>query len=836
MKKTRNFEHLAHQEKPIYDSSNTIDKSKLFFILRTTSIWIITIFIVFISISYSVVRWTKPLYEAETTIQIETKRSPVNILENDPVESIKLSGEIAIISSTVMFDTVIEVLNLGVSYHYEGDILNDERFGNSPFEVKYKIHNAVVYDKKFSVKILDKEKFILSYQFNSNGYDNEEYKMLHRFGEVISTNSLEISLYPTAYGNTANLVGNYHFFIHSKEYLKEYIEANLTVVVENLSANTINISFIDANRNKAIQILRAINANYAEKSVENKNRKYENSLKYLQNQRKLTRDTISFLEEKINLFPKEIQYTNSKDYNSSGYHSIFNSIEATKEKQVELLSELQTYNKIRDSVRKLSDSVPIEMAHAISATSFIQAMAMAIGDASLLNLTSLLIKAQENSIRLKGSYKNSTSSSQQVLSRENRIKQQIRQLLEIRIKLLKKKLGGLKEKIVKLNSTLKENNSDPEFEKLISLTRRYRNYFDLITSKAIEINITKHGTVQDFQVISPPHVSTVPIRPIPSLIYGIGVSLAFIMSIGLVLVKYVMQNKISSPRELEIRLNAALIGVIPEYNKEKMQFSQLVVNKNPKAVISEAMRSVRTNLDFLNSKNDKQIISVTSTISGEGKTFIALNIGGIIAFSDVKVIILDLDMRKPKVHLGLNAQNTVGISNLLVGKNKLEDCIQKTSEKNLDFITAGAIAPNPSELIISEAFDKLLEQLKEKYDKIILDTPPVGLVTDGIIAMQKADTPLYVMRAKFSKLAFAANVNKIKKVYQFNNIGVILNAVNSQNSYGHSYDDYGYNYGYAVYAHKNHKDYNSAEYYHLDEEIEKKSLLSNWWQRLKEKI
>ncbi len=199
----------------------------------------------------------------------------------------------------------------------------------------------------------------------------------------------------------------------------------------------------------------------------------------------------------------------------------------------------------------------------------------------------------------------------------------------------------------------------------------------------------------------------------------------------MIITRYLIYNEINALEEVGQYTDAALLGIIPKYKRE-IPISQLLVDKNPKSVISEAFRSVRTNLQFISSAEGAKIIAVTSTISGEGKTFNAINLAGVIAFSGLRVVILDLDMRKPKIHLGFNVENNHGISTLLIGRDTPEKCILKSSLANLDFITAGPIPPNPAELIINPKMDALLEHLKALYDVIIIDLPPVGIVSDEL--------------------------------------------------------------------------------------------------------
>jgi capsular exopolysaccharide synthesis family protein len=204
---------------------------------------------------------------------------------------------------------------------------------------------------------------------------------------------------------------------------------------------------------------------------------------------------------------------------------------------------------------------------------------------------------------------------------------------------------------------------------------------------------------------------------------------------------------------------------------------------------SEAMRTLRTNLDFFNTDAKQKIVAISSTVSGEGKSFIARNLGGVLALSKKKVILVDLDMRKPKTHEHIDATDlSKGVSTILIRKHSWKECVVNTFLENLDFIPSGPHPPNPSELLITGEFAVFLEQLKEKYDFIILDTPPVGLVTDGIMAMRRADVSIYVFRANYSKRDFVNNLQRIISLNKFSNVTTLLNALPvSSKTYGYGY-------------------------------------------------
>jgi capsular exopolysaccharide synthesis family protein len=153
-------------------------------------------------------------------------------------------------------------------------------------------------------------------------------------------------------------------------------------------------------------------------------------------------------------------------------------------------------------------------------------------------------------------------------------------------------------------------------------------------------------------------------------------------------------------------------------------------------------------------------------------------------------------MRKPKIHIGFGVENSKGMSTLLIGKDTIEEGIQRSNLENLDIITAGPVPPNPSELIISKKMDEVLEYLRTVYEVIIIDNPPVGLVSDGIAMIQKADYPIYIFRADYSKRNFIQNVDRLFNEANISRLSVLLNGVDiDRKNYGYNYG-YGYGYGY----------------------------------------
>jgi capsular exopolysaccharide synthesis family protein len=252
-----------------------------------------------------------------------------------------------------------------------------------------------------------------------------------------------------------------------------------------------------------------------------------------------------------------------------------------------------------------------------------------------------------------------------------------------------------------------------------------------------------------------------------------------------------LYDEVTSIENLKNYTKVPILGAIPNYQKQ-IPISQLLVDKKPNSIFTESFRNIRSNLQFISHEKGSKIISVTSTIAGEGKTFVAINLAGILSISDKKVILLDFDLRKPRIHLGFDTDNNKGISTILINQNTIGECIKHSNKNNFDFITAGPVPPNPSEIIMCEEKNKMLNSLKNDYDYIIIDTPPIGIVTDAMDNIQKADYPIYVMKANSSKRYFINNINNLFKEKNLSRLSIVLNGIDLHVSNM----KYGYGYGY----------------------------------------
>lgn len=762
------------------DFLNNLDYEKIFLVLKRSIPWIAAIMIITNLSAYIFIRYTKPLYQSHSDLKLDVKSEASLFGFNSPIENpaniTTLSGEIELIKSRLFYSKVIKILDLDINYFAYGKILNDERYKNSPFKVEYYLKNESFYDKPIDVEILNESQFKLSYN-----HGNNEVSHIYEFNQPIVTGDFEfiISLNDPFQSGLPN--SSFYFTINSERSLINYLESNLNVQPLNFTANTLRISFTDHNKYKARDLVNAIDTIYLNYTQDEKNKAIKQKILFLDEQLATTEKQLDRFEDYFENFTIDNKTLNLQT-NIGKTIAVMEEIDSQRFVLNTKLNQLETlYNQISGDSMTLRS--PTERQHL----------------SPLINTSLEQLKdLQQKRDLLLISYSENTFAFKKRSQEIDFVKQNLKDLIEANKNEITSQVRNLNARKIELEkSFLGLPSKSTEFSKSKRFYSLYEEFYLSLIQKKNEFEIARAGTVTDFVILSPATLPVLAIYPINIYIYGIGAVSGFILSLLFIALGYLLHNKVSSQNELEKLTSAPVLGVIPQYKKEKMDYTRLVINKNTKTALAEAFRSIRTNMEFINTGKCKKVISITSTISGEGKTFISINLGAIIALSDLKVAIIDLDMRKPKVHMAFsNEQNShKGVSTILINKHSIEESIIHTELQNLDYIPAGPTPPNPSELILSGAFDKMLYQLKDIYDVIILDTPPVGMVTDGILAMKKADLSIYVVRADYSKKVFLKSLNRLIQVNMLENISVILNSIETTKNQGYGYG-YGYDNGY----------------------------------------
>jgi capsular exopolysaccharide synthesis family protein len=749
--------------------------------------YIIAFFAIIFALASAIFAYTKPsIYSSFATIELQedsNKWSPDDALKQAfSGGSVNVENQIEILKSKSLADRALKDLNLKTRYFTVKNYRTKEYYNNSPFIVIDKILDDTIYGTTFNLTPVDEESFRLEIKpiskFSKRGvlaltgvqpledYELITYDKVHKYGEDIVSQWFTLNI--TKLSSLEN--EEYSFaFVHPSIASDVYL-SDLSVSQVSELSSILRVSIEDNVSLRASDLLNSLFKAYLEQEVERKSEVANLSLDFIDNQ----------LEE-INkkLKTSETDLESYKEIND--VISLSDKAKTVSTQLVEYESKIQELN-IEENIlnnlfQYISNNQNLAGLSVGSITFADPALAILIKslheqasqkEALLLDYTELHPEVKKFSQTI------ATLRRQIVASLKNNLKQ-----LEQR----KKSLNDLIYKYQKSIETLPKQERE-----LTRLTRHFsvnEKVYSYLLEKRAETAILKSSTISNARILDIALNFSKPIKPKRVLIVLVGLILGVIVGLAYAFLREFFNNTIKNTEEIEKYSSIPIYGVIP-FNK----------NKKTLSVFSEAFRSIRTNLQFLPQNESSRIISVTSSVSGEGKTTIVAKLGEIISQTNKKVIVLDLDLRKASVHKEFDLPNNIGMSNYLTGQNSLTEVIKKTSNDFVDVITTGPLPPNPSELILNENMKNILDELKKSYDYILIDTPPVGLVTDALILMNYSDITFTIVRANYTRKEFIKNLDRLAKEHSHNHVGMILNGVEIGDKYGYGYGvSYGYGYG-----------------------------------------
>jgi capsular exopolysaccharide synthesis family protein len=318
--------------------------------------------------------------------------------------------------------------------------------------------------------------------------------------------------------------------------------------------------------------------------------------------------------------------------------------------------------------------------------------------------------------------------------------------------------------------------------------------YKLLQEKREETAISISSTIASSSIINQAYPVTVPIKPNRKSIQILAILLGLCLPALFIFAGEVLNDKVTTRFDIEKITEVPILGEIGHSYAENV----LVVNKGTRSMVAEQFRIIRSNLQYVLSKKEKPTILVTSSFSGEGKSYVSTNMGAVLALAGKKTVILEFDIRKPKVLSGLKMPRGQGITNYLVGKGELKDLIKAVPEhENLFVLGCGPVPPNPSELLLDPRLDEMFEWLRNNFDVVIIDTAPVGMVSDAMTLGKFADCTLYLVRQGHTFKKQVVLIDEFYKGNKLPKVSIIINDVKLKPGYGYyGYGRYGYGYGY----------------------------------------
>ncbi|TDQ09918.1 GumC family protein [Pedobacter metabolipauper] len=378
------------------------------------------------------------------------------------------------------------------------------------------------------------------------------------------------------------------------------------------------------------------------------------------------------------------------------------------------------------------------------------------------------------------------------------------QLKEIRNSILKN-IGNIRKQFAAGNKyvSVQENKFSGRFQLLpekekqfVELNRKLsikETQYTFLLQKKEETEIQLVSSDGDISRIADDVLNGGIVSPVRSRIlaeaFGVGLAIPCLIILGMVL----LNQKIETKKEIERGTSVPILGEL----SLSPSMNPIVISANNRSAIAEQLRAIRTNLSFIGANEAQKVYVVTSSMSGEGKSFVSLNLGNSMAIGNKKVAILELDLRKPMLSKKLGVQNTLGISNFIISPDMNPgEIIQPLIDyPNLFLLSSGPIPPNPGELIIHPRMAELVNYLRENFDYVILDSPPVGLVADSLSLAKLSDISLFVIRPNYSLRSSLRLVNDLYKGEKLPKLSLVINGIEAEKGYG-QYGGYGYGYGY----------------------------------------
>lgn len=758
--------------------------------------WILLSLGIFLGFAYYYTNTSVPTYKVSSKFFIKENDKGLSFFETPALGSesgIGLTNETIILKSRPIANATLDKLDFDVEYYEEGPFIPKEIYRKTPIvvEVDWKApqltHGIIRVDwtslEEYTL-VFESKGYGQFFPDGSSGSIGELEELNFKFNEWAETPQFKLKISNVS-GQES---GTSYFILRDRNYLINYFSLGLTIELSQKNSSILNLSLVVPNRAKGEAYLNALMETYLDQELQEKNEIANRTINFIDSQVAGVADSLNLIEDEL----QDYRSTN-KIYNlSNESSSVFASL-------TQIENQLANENLKRRYYQSLKDYLVRENYNEIVVPS-----GLGIDDPYLNGLIENLLSVQVERSRLMATQTEISPAVRETNKKLSDLNKSIREILDNVDLNNKMTIADLEDRKKDIEQSFR---SLPEAEQnLIRIQRQAtltENIYNFLSEKRAESAISKASNTPSNKIIEYAKAGLLQVNPKPGRNYMAAIFAGLMIPILFVFVKEFFRTKIEEPKFLERKLKVPVLSTIL-FNKSK---EPLVVFDAGKSGIAEGFRSLRSNIKFIVPKEKQLTFMITSTISGEGKTFCAMNLAAVYSLTGKKTILIGCDMRKPKIFEDFEVQNDIGLSTFLSGQeDEWEKIIKKTKYDNLDLIVSGPIPPNPSELLFSVNFEKLIDSLKKEYDVVILDTPPVGLVSETLDLLSLVDFTLFVFRQNYSEKVFIDAVNGLKEQKGVKNLYAIFNGLDaSRISYGGYGYSYGYGYGYYEEAKKKKK-------------------------------
>ncbi|MFO7999661.1 MAG: polysaccharide biosynthesis tyrosine autokinase [Marinilabilia sp.] len=748
-------------------------------------------------------KFTHPVYRSTTTLLVRSQQNRslgteavMSGLSFDMQDNIR--NEIGILKSNTLTKQTLEALDLNITYKsiprwfgkWRMKGLSRELYEDSPIIVKQKDQQSQLKEIPFYVRILSPTRYQLDLKTEIDGRSIAKTDTF-RFGRTVKGPMFAFSVdlrdkYATELGNKDShfYSKDFSFTFHDTQKMASAYSQALEVDLYFKDASILELGLKGNHPGITTDFLNRHTKTFIESGLEEKNRTAAATIDFIDNQISGISDSLQEAESEFEEFRSQNRVIN---ISSKG--------EMAMEKLEELISqksELQRMSKYYDYLydyiqnRNEFDDVIVPSTMGIDDQS-LNDLVGRLGEAYSTR-RSLLMTARENSPQVR------------------QVNAEIESIRESLTKNVRNIVNATTLELEEINNQIEEVNQQitqlPGTErKYLNIQRDFQlndNIYTFLLEKRSEAGIALASNAPDHKVIDPAIEKNTPQtapRSLANLIVA-GLLGLLLPAIGLVIGDS-LNTRINAGFDLEEHTPVPILGHIEHSRSNK----KLPVLASPRSPLAESFRALRINIDFMLGKHHTPaVLALSSSVSGEGKSFCSANLGAILAITGKRVLVVGMDLRKPRTHNEFNINNNMGLSNFLIGSASFGEIVVQTDEPELSVIPSGPVPPNPSELLQSEQMAEFLAEARKAFDIIILDTPPLALVADTLLVTEMTDLNLFILRQGYSRKQAIRFINHLHNTERIKKVGLIINDIRGAGPYT---PGSGYAYGYAYGRFKN---------------------------------
>lgn len=781
------------ENKPIQQE---IDYLKVFRILWSRWYWIAGSIIVAIIIAYAYLWYTPKTFVATGSLKFDEKKNEISeLLKGKYVydRSNSLEAESYVVKSRKLLLEAISRIDYQIFYSVKGRIRTTEIYPNKPFNIEVlSIDSTNFNGGPFGIERRN-QKITITYNEGKDEISKE-----YPYEQLINLKGNKIIVHKSSNEDESS----YQFKINRKEDLLGRYLSNLSTREIAKNSNILVVSVLDQNPKFAADAVNSILQAYVNYDTDERSQSATQTIKFINQQLGKLQGAVTVSQSNLQNYKKSNSILDPSTTAQGEQKKLLNLNDQLSAVKLESL----LFNQVEDQILTNKNDAYINFNLDGSIEPLLN---------TLITQLNLLIKEK---FAKSNQYNENSKVIQDINIQIKNNKDAIARNIQQQRTRNKKTEDFILREIKKVQEELKKI---PDIETDFSILSRDFNIndkvFSYLSEKKLEAEISRAAILPGSSIVNLAQPSYNVITPQAGKLYTSALILGLSFGMGMIIIVRLANPYIFDKEAVEGMTNKPIIGVVRKFpGKVDRNNKQVLSIAKPKSVFAESIRSVRTNLSFLAGERNSHVICITSEIAGEGKSFLTVNLASTLALIDKKIIVVAADLRKSKLHKTFDKDNNKGLSTYLSNQHQIDQVVQKTQIENLDFIPAGPNPPNPSELLHSPKMTALIKDLSSKYDFVLIDTAPVGLVSDSIPLVRQADINLFVIRSGVSRFTAASIPERLSREYHLNNVVIVLNAFSDDALYSRYYSsNYSGNY-YNNYYYSDYSGYYGSGYFEDD--------------------